>query len=138
MNDRRNSDSTPGDISLWFGMLAAPLAWSAEHLLVYIVASYTCSLRAAVPADAHVYALSIPYLAITVATLVFALAGGWVATKNWRAMRGKPYGLHLDLEEIDPERKRFFARLGVFNSVIFIVAFFFTIAELLLAPLCGK
>jgi hypothetical protein len=138
MNDRRNSASTPGDISLWFGILTAPLAWSLQHLLSYIVSSYDCSARAAVPADAHVYALSAPYLIITAATLALALWGGWVAVKNWRAMRGKPRGLHLDLDEIDPERKRFFARLGVFNSGIFVAAFFFTVAELLLEPLCGK
>jgi hypothetical protein len=123
---------------LWFGLLAPPLAWIAHELLSYIAASSLCQLRAAALSQSHQHALSAPFVLITAGTLAVGLAGGLVAAWNWRKLRGQPRGDKLEIDEVDPERQHFLARCGIINSAIFITAFFFTSADILVAPLCGK
>jgi len=138
MNTQPASNHSVSPVLLWFGILAAPLGWSAHELVSYMAASYLCRLRAAVMSESHVYALSAPFVLITIGTLGLALAGAWVSYRNWRKVRGKPRGSQMELNEIDPERQHFLARCGLINSAIFIVAFFFTTADILVKPLCGK
>jgi hypothetical protein len=124
--------------SLWFGVLAPPLAWSAQELFSYMIASSLCRLRAEGFAADQVHALSTPFVLVTASTLALALAGAWAAVGNWRKAREERRDSSLDLGEIGAERTRFLARCGVINAAVFLTAFFFTTAELLVAPLCGK
>lgn len=117
---------------LWFGVLAAPLAWSAHELLSYGLASFLCDLKpGAIGAQMH--ALSLPFVIATCLMLALALAGAWTALRNWRAVPSNP-----DPSDIGAERSRFLAHCGLINSVVFLTAFCFTIAEMVFAPLCGR
>jgi hypothetical protein len=123
---------------LWFGILACPFAWSAQELVSYMFASSRCLLRAASPAEQQVFALSAPFVWVSVLTWVITIAGCVVAIRNWRKLRVIPRGSQLDLTIIVPERQHFMAKCGLINSTLFTVAFLFTTADLLVAPLCGK
>ena len=141
MNAHPESMSRIGPASLWFGILAPPLAWSAPELFSYMLASSLCRLRAESFAGSHVRALSGPFALVTAVTLALALAGGWTAMTNWRKARKVSAHRHhagLDLREIGDERTRFLSHCGVISAAIFITAFFFTTADILVAPLCGK
>lgn len=124
--------------SLWYGVLAAPLAWSAQELISYGAASFLCGLKQGASAAQQVHALSPPFVAITLLTLAVALSGAWIAVRNWRRLRQAPRGTPMQLSEIHAERNAFLARCGLLSSLIFVLAFFFTTAEMVVAPLCGK
>ncbi|TFV88417.1 hypothetical protein E4K72_21995 [Oxalobacteraceae bacterium OM1] len=123
--------------SLWFGILATPFAWSTQELVSYMLASTLCGLRAEGLAGGRAYALSTPFVAVTAATLALGLVGAWVAHANWRKVRAQRRHAGLDRAGIGIERARFLARCGLINAVVFLVAFAFTTANILVAPLCG-
>lgn len=124
--------------ALWFAILAAPLAWSAQELVSYGISSHLCRLRAA-GIEVELAARQHPSLVIvTVVTFIIALAGAWVAWRNWRRVRDVRRESNLHPREIHAERSRFMARCALICNVGFIVAFAFTTSEILVAPLCGK
>jgi len=145
MDARQTSSASPahpasarrmvGKWALWFGILAAPLAWSAQELLSYGVASRECGMKSARTAAALSTATSPWLMAILTATFLVALAGLLVATRNWhRTRRGSGHHLPHPAEG----RARFMAMWGLLTSIGFVIAFFFTAAYMLAAPVCGK
>jgi hypothetical protein len=138
MSAQPDSEQRVSPASLWFGVLATPFAWSAQELFSYMVASSVCRLRGEAMLDAHVRALSAPFVLVTAVTLLIALAGVWAGIANWRKTRKERRDSSLDLRKIGAERARFLGRCGMINSIIFIVAFFFTTADILMVPLCAR
>ena len=92
---------------LWFAVLAGPLAWmlglNAEYGLVRVACAKDSSL------SLHL---------VSLATLLLALAGGWVAWREWsRAGREEPG----EAGGVIP-RTRMMAVLGLMASALFALA----------------
>ena len=90
---------------LWFAVLAGPLAWmfglNAEYGLV----------RVACARDNMLY-----LHAVSLLTLLLALAGGWVALREWR----RAGGVFREEEEGGSiPRSRFMTALGLLSSALF-------------------
>jgi hypothetical protein len=123
--------------ALWFAILAAPLAWAAQELICYGIASRLCRLNAA-GADMKFAADVSPWFVIvTLIALAIALAGAWVAARNWRKVRDVRRESNISPRKINAERSRFMGRAAIICNVGFVSAFAFTTAELLVSPLCG-
>ncbi len=123
---------------LWFGVLAAPCAWIVEELVSYGVASHVCGLRSA-DGEPVVRTAGSPWFWIVLGVaFAIALAGGWVALRNWRVTRAEKGGGGDHLLEPGEGRSRFLAMCGVLLSGGFLIALVFMLAGLALAPLCGK
>jgi uncharacterized membrane protein YeiB len=127
-----------GPFRLAFGLLAAPLAWSADELFSYGAASLLCRMKASGSGQTLAVADSPWFLALIVVTLVIAVAGFVVALDNWRKTRGEQAGSGHHLPQLGEGRSRFAATCGLLTSGGFLVAFLFMLANLILAPLCGK
>jgi hypothetical protein len=123
---------------LWFGLLAAPLAWSLEELLSYGIASYVCRMKASGVEQTLTHGETPWFWVVLVSTLIIALAGSWVALANWRKTRGEKGGAGQHLLELGEGRSRFIAMASVLTSGGFLLAFVFMFLNLALAPLCGK
>jgi nicotinamide riboside transporter PnuC len=93
-----------GIAALWFAVLAGPLAWmlglNAEYSLV----------RVACAKDSMLY-----LHAVSLLTLLLALAGGWVAWREWKRSGGEWPGE----EGGTIPRSRFMAALGLLASALF-------------------
>lgn len=127
-----------GPFRLAFGLLAAPLAWSADELFSYGAASYLCRMKA----SGSDQTLTVPdspwFWALIVVTLAIAVAGFVVAVGNWRKTRDVQAGSGHQLPELGEGRSRFIAICSMLTSGGFLIAFLFMLANLALAPLCGK
>ena len=123
--------------ALWFGLLAAPLAWSAQELVCYYLASRLCRLRAAGTGAELALRLSPSFLIVTAMAFLIAAAGAWTAWSNWRKVRDIRRESNLHPREIHAERSRFMARCALITNVGFLGAFVFMTSEFIVAPLCG-
>ncbi len=109
---------------LWFGMLAAPLAWSIAEMAGYIASGRSCT--PAFP-NGRAFGFEQPQLWVTLGIGVLAvigLAGLWTAIDNVRRTRtagGRP---------------AFMARGGVVVSGLFLLGNLFFTLPLLLTNLC--
>src|SRR5688500_12554533 len=93
-----------GIAALWFAVLAGPLAWMLGLNAEYSLVRVACAKQ------------NMLYLhAVSVATLLLAAAGGWVAWREWRRTRHGPD------EEAGSTlaRGRFMASLGLLASALF-------------------
>jgi hypothetical protein len=124
-------------VALWFGILAAPLAWSAQELVCYYLASRLCRPGAAGLGAELALRQSPSFLIVTGVTLFIALAGAWTAWSNWRRVRDVRRLSNLHPREIRAERCRFMARCALITNIGFLGAFVFTTSEFIVAPLCG-
>lgn len=93
-----------GIAALWFAVLAGPAAWmlglNAEYSLVRVACAKNSML----------------YLhAVSLATLLLALAGGWVAWREWRRT-GREWS---DERGGTIPRSRFMGALGLLASALF-------------------
>ena len=123
--------------ALWFGLLAAPLSWTAQELVCYYIASRLCRQRAASYGTELALRLSPSFLIVTAVTFLIALAGAWTAWSNWRKVRDIRRESNLHPCEIHAERSRFMARCALICNVGFLGAFVFMTSEFVIAPLCG-
>lgn len=117
------------------GILAAPLAWSAQELVSYGFVSHLCADHRLDVAQ-RLAGESPLFLVISAITLGIALAGAWLAWKNWTRVRNVQRQSNLEPREIHAERNRFMARVGLICSVGALCSFAFTISTLFVAPLC--
>jgi hypothetical protein len=124
--------------ALWFAILAAPLAWSTQELVSYGIASFLCRQKAESTGLIYAGNVSAAFMLVTLMTFAIAVAGGWVAVANWRKVRDVRRESNLSPREVHAERSRFMGRCGVICSVVFLGAFVFTTANLLIAPLCAR
>ncbi len=94
----------------WFGLLAAPLAWTVQLVTGYGVAAAACDGAGGVSVT-HVSAT------VTGVALVVAVAAETAALALFRRMRA------IDQDAPGPEgRLRFFALAAVLGNVLFFVA----------------
>lgn len=124
--------------ALFFGVLAGPTGWIAQHLLVYGLAGYACYPQGyQLLQPAHHWATLRPILAaITVAGLALTAAGGTIAWQTYQAVRDETAGGHPHLLEAGAGRSRFFAISGVLVSLLFAAVIAFEGVMLVGSPLC--
>jgi hypothetical protein len=122
-----------GMLALGFGIVGAPLAWNIELLVGTALSGQQCFPRylpLAVPLWTGTWGF---LLAMSVAAIVMAIAAGLVSWRSWRRTRdekpGSVYGGN--------GRTRFMAMCGLLCSGLFLIALVFTLAAVLLVPLCS-
>lgn len=122
-----------GMLALGFGIVGAPLAWNIELLAGTALSGHQCFPRympLAVPLWTGTWGF---LLAMSVVAIVIAIAAGLVAWRSWRRTRDeKPGSVHGG-----EGRTRFMAMCGLLCSGLFMVALVFTLAAILLVPLCS-
>lgn len=129
------ADAPVSPKALAFGIFAAPLAWTTQELVSYGFVDNLCLDRNVDTAMRH--AASAPaFLVISALTLIVALAGAWLAWRNWVRVRDVRRGSNLSPREIHAERSRFLARVGLICNTGALLAFAFTISTLFVSPLC--
>jgi hypothetical protein len=125
-------------LALWFGILAAPTAWLLDQMLDYGVASQVCAAQSAATTAQLVRASAPWFLWFTGATFLIALVSCRVAYRNWCKTRTERSGSGHHLLQSGEGRTRFLAMCGLITSISFSVAFLFTAAYMMVAPLCAK
>lgn len=129
------ADAPVSSKALAFGILTAPLAWTTQELVSYGFVDSLCLDRNVDTAMRH--AASAPaFLVISALTLIVALAGAWLAWRNWVRVRDVRRESNLSPREIHAERSRFLARVGLICNTGALLAFAFTISTLFVSPLC--
>jgi nicotinamide riboside transporter PnuC len=104
IDDVRHLREPRGLAALWFGVLAGPLAWMLGLNAGYSLVRVACAKQ------------NMLYLhAVSLLTLLLALAGGWVAWREW-----KRTGREWPGEEPGAiPRSRFMVALGLLASGLF-------------------
>jgi hypothetical protein len=102
-------DSSQGSdlLALWTGILLPPLAWFLNQQLSYMLVLWTCS-------TGRQFVLHL----VTVAMLLLAGAGGFIAWRNWQRTR------HHWPDEAGADtlpRSRFMAVAGLLSSGMFVL-----------------
>lgn len=122
-----------GLLALGFGLAGAPLAWNIALLAGTALSGYQCFPRylpLALPLWSGTRAL---LLAMCVVALVIGIAAALVAWRSWRRTREvQPGSAHSG-----EGRTCFMALCGLLCSGLFLVALLFTLAAIVLVPLCN-
>ena len=122
---------TLGSVSLWFGLLGAPIAWTVGLLSGYSLEEwFACS--PATTKEGVILGMSVRTLgvAITVATTAVAVGAGLVAAACLRRIPREPRD-HIT------QRALWMARAGVFNSVLYALVIVTSVAAPLLLDICA-
>jgi hypothetical protein len=122
--------------ALWFGILAAPLAWSAEELISYFIASHLCKMKSSTGIVSVALTTSPWFSGLSFVTYVVAFAGLWVAISNWRKTREEHRGSGHHLLELGEGRTRFMAMCGLLASIAAVIGLLFITTQMIVAPLC--
>jgi hypothetical protein len=126
------------DSLLFSALLAAPLAWSAQLLLNYGIASHAC-FPAEAPKAAPIWGwLHAGLLAINLAALAIALIATVVSFTIWRRTNEEAGGGHERLIDIGQGRTRFFAIWGFWSGVWFVIQILFGTIAAVGVPGCGS
>jgi hypothetical protein len=124
--------------ALWFGIAAAPFAWTLQQIISSTLAGYACYPHAD-PRTSPVWSGLPPVLlAVSAVAFAIALSGGGVAWNAWRQTRSERPGSAHHLMETGDGRTRFMAMCGMLTSSVFVIALAFGTTALYLVPLCGR
>jgi hypothetical protein len=127
------------DALLFTALVAAPLAWAAQLLLDYALASHACfptdAPRAGLPATSAVHAW---LLGVNLVALALASAATATSLVIWRRTQGEAGGGHAHLVDAGQGRTRFFAIWGVWSGVWFIIQILFQTIAAVGVPGCGS
>ncbi len=128
------------DVAVFAALLAPPLAWSAQLLLNYGLASHACF-----PSQFPKAGLTPGWswlhgglLAINVIALLVAGAATIASFFLWRQTREEAAGDHAHLIEVGQGRTRFFTIWGVWSGVWFILQILFGLIAAIGVPGCGS
>lgn len=121
-------------VALWFAILAPPLAWALRLMINTVIAGQNCAgaeVRA-VHASGRVPIM----LAIDLAALSIAIAGGYVAFRCWQQTRAEAGEDTRRLLHLGEGRTRFLALCGLLTSSLFGVAVVVDMLSIILGPPC--
>ena len=104
---------------LWFGVIAAAVAWVFQGLLGVVISSLAATRAPAV---------RVVLAVITVVLLALAIAGGIVSWQNWRRLSGQRT---LAAAE-GRSRVEFLALSGIFISAVFVAGIVWAAIPLLM------
>ncbi len=122
-----------GLLALAFGVAGAPLAWNIELLVGTAVSGHQCFPRYA--------PLALPMwggtwwflLALSLAAIALGICAALVSWRSWTRTRDE----HPDAAHGGEGRTRFLALCGLLTSGLFLVVLLFTLAAVLMVPLCS-
>jgi hypothetical protein len=116
--------------ALWFGLLAAPLAWSVQLVAGYALSAQSCFPGGVPRAEPIAGGVGILVVLIGMMELVVGIGGLLVAVSSWRAGRRGP-------DDEVGSRVRFMALGGILMSAVFVAGIVMaTISPFLIGP-CG-
>jgi hypothetical protein len=125
-----------GLTALFFGLVAAPVAWNAQLLFSVALSAHACYPRD-VPLTLPIWSsLWRILLAIGLVGIVLAIAGGLVSWRNWRVTFEEAAGSAHHLLNSGEGRTRFLAMFGILTSFLFALGVLFATAAVFLVPLC--
>lgn len=109
--------TSPSQGRLWFGIAAAPAAWSLTELAGYALASGVCASP-----SGHPVAAVLPLASVTIALGVagFVIAFGNVRRTNPTQPDGDEYPMTRTELAVVPSRVRFMALGGLMASSLFL------------------
>lgn len=126
-----------GSRALWFGLTAAPLAWSLHLLFSTALVGHDCYPHQHPLVEPLWQGLRPVLLGICVAGIALALAGGVVAWRSWQRTRHEQPDSAHQLLDRGEGRTRFMGMSGMIVSALFMIALAFGTAAFLMVPLCG-
>jgi hypothetical protein len=127
-------------VALFYGLFAAPIIWAGQFMATFGVTNHACY-----PGDVPmVGAPDIGFgftwwydLGVDLVALLLIASAGFVAFRNWQAVREETGGREVGhLMEVGEGRTRFLSIVGFFFSAVF---FFVTATQtisLAMVPLC--
>jgi len=119
-----------------FALTAAPLAWLFQTVVNMAVARHACFPKD-MPLQAPAFGYASNLIAVVIgAAIVIALAGLAFSVFAWSRTRREALGDGHKLVEIGEGRTRFLAMCAMIVSVGFCVAIGFSLAGLLIVPMC--
>jgi hypothetical protein len=125
-----------GLAALFFGLGAAPFAWNAQLLFSVALSAHACYPRD-VPMALPIWSgLWWILLAIGLAGIVLAIAGGLVSWRSWRLTFDETSGSVHHLLDVGEGRTRFLAMFGILTSFLFALGLLFATAAVFVVPLC--
>lgn len=112
--------------SLWFGLLAAPLAWTFQGLLGWWAGERICT-------DLSITGVRILVAIVSLLALIVALAGVAVAFRAWNAASSAPHVVHAEAWD----RVEFMALGGLLVSSAFTLGIFWAGLPAVMLSACG-
>lgn len=119
-----------GSARLWFGVLAAPIAWTLQLLATYSLEEwFACA--PSTRAEGEVLGMSVDGMALSITTVLagIAVAGLLVSLGCRRALR------RSGASDVD-QRARWMALAGIFNSVLYLVIILVSYGPPVLLDVC--
>ena len=115
----------PLPLLLWFGVLAAPIAWTLQHIFGFGVTQATCNVGGSpLPIDGWT-------LAATIVATIVAVLGGAAAVAAYLATRDAG-------TEIPGARINFLATTGIVIAPIFLAIVLMSGISVLVLPECHQ
>ena len=115
----------PLPLLLWFGVLAAPIAWTLQHIFGFGLTQATCNVGGSpLPLDGWT-------LAATIVATIVALLGGAAAVAAYLATRDAG-------TEIPGARINFLATTGIVIAPIFLAIVLMSGISVLVLPECHQ
>jgi hypothetical protein len=124
---------------LWFGLLAAPLAWSLQLLVNYAFAAHACFPRY-VPLAYPIIgqgALTLVLIVVSVVTIAIGVLALYMAIHTWRRTSKETGGGSHWLLDTGEGRTRFMAASGIMTSALFLLSMIVHLVAVLVLGYCG-
>jgi hypothetical protein len=127
--------SQVGLVALAFGLCAAPLAWLAQLVVNFGLASYVCYPRYAPRHQVAWSSVWYGLLALQIVAILIAVMAGLTSYRNWQRVRAaaEHAGIFTDAAS---GRFRFVAMCGIWASLGFLAAIVFDLIALFAVPAC--
>jgi hypothetical protein len=122
-----------GLLALAFGVAAAPLAWNIELLVGVALSGHQCYPGYVPQASPSWGGTWWFLLALSLAAIVLGISGALVSWRSWT----RTHDEHPSPAHSGEGRNRFLALCGMLTSGLFLVALLFTLAMVLMVPLCS-
>lgn len=122
-----------GLLALAFGVAAAPLAWNIELLIGTALTGHQCYpgyMPLASPTWSGTWWF---LLTLSLAAIVVGIAGALVSWRSW----ARTHDEHASAAHSGEGRNRFLALCGMLTSGLFLIALLFTLAVVLMVPICS-
>jgi hypothetical protein len=122
--------------SIWFAILAAPVAWSVQQLVNSGITAHGCYPHAEPIASPLWQGLGAAGIWVAVVACLVCLVSAVVAWRNWRTTSTERAGGSKSLIEGGEGRTRFMAMVGLLSSGLFLLAVLLASAGLFILGAC--
>jgi hypothetical protein len=123
-------------VPLFYGLMAAPLAWVVGQIASATLAQEACFPRTELLTSPAFEGVQVWNAAILGSALIICLSAVFVAAIAWSRTKHERTGDHHNLLEIGEGRSRFMALAGIITSVGFMVATLFSAPALFFVAPC--